>query len=151
MPGFFQTHGFASPNSQTDGPFQHAFDCKGYHYFEYFQKFDQEMGRRFGSMMDAWSEGRPRWFEPEFYPVKERLIAGSESDSVFLVDVGGGVGHDVEGLREAFGTSLPGKLVLQDRPEVIEQAKIGEAAEKMAHDFLTNQPIEGADSLRLVS
>ncbi|KAF2448161.1 O-methyltransferase [Karstenula rhodostoma CBS 690.94] len=151
MPGFFQTHGFTSPGSQTDGPFQHAFNCKGYHYFEYFQKFDQEMGRRFGSMMGAWSKGRPRWFEPDFYPVKEQLIAGAESGGVFLVDVGGGVGHDVEGVREAFGTALPGKLVLQDRPEVVEHAEIGNGAEKMAHDFFTEQPVKGARAYYLHS
>ncbi|KAJ4355704.1 uncharacterized protein N0V89_003724 [Didymosphaeria variabile] len=151
MPSFFQTHGFTSPNSQTDGPFQHAFDCKGYHYFEYFQKFDQEMGRRFGSMMDAWSKGRPRWFEPEFYPVKEQLIEGAESEGVFLVDIGGGVGHDVEGVRQAFGSALPGKLVLQDRPEVIEHAQVGKGAEAMSHDFLTEQPVKGARAYYLHS
>ncbi|KAJ4294031.1 hypothetical protein N0V90_007720 [Kalmusia sp. IMI 367209] len=151
MPSFFQEHGFTSPNSQTDGPFQHAFDCKGYHYFEYFQKFDQEMGRRFGSMMDAWSKGRPRWFEKEFYPVKERLIAGANTGSVFLVDIGGGTGHDVEGVRQAFATELPGALILQDRPEVIEFAQIGDGAEKMAHDFLTEQPVKGARAYYLHS
>lgn len=143
MPSFFQTHGFSLPNSQTDGPFQHAFDCKGYHYFEYFQKFDPEMGRRFGSMMDAWSKGRPRWFDPEFYPVQERLLAGASGGAAFLVDVGGGTGHDVEGVREAFGSRLSGALVLQDRPEVIELAQVGEGVEKMAHDFLTEQPVKG--------
>lgn len=143
MPSFFQTHGFTSPGSQTDGPFQHAFDCKGYHYFEYFQKFDNEMGRRFGSMMGAWSKGRPRWFEPEFYPVKERLIEGADNNGPFLVDVGGGTGHDVEGVRQAFGTAIPGQLVLQDRPEVIEHAQVGDEVKKMAHDFLTEQPVKG--------
>lgn len=143
MPSFFQTHGFSTPDSQTDGPFQHAFDCKGYHYFEYFQKFDQEMGRRFGSMMDAWSKGRPRWFEPEFYPVKERLLDGADGAGAFLVDVGGGTGHDVQGVKDAFGSALPAKLVLQDRPEVIDHAQVGEGIERMAHDFLTEQPVKG--------
>lgn len=93
--------------------------------------------------MDAWSKGRPRWFDPEFYPVQERLLAGASGGAAFLVDVGGGTGHDVEGVREAFGSRLSGALVLQDRPEVIELAQVGEGVEKMAHDFLTEQPVKG--------
>jgi hypothetical protein len=93
--------------------------------------------------------GRQRWFDLDYYPVEERLISGaSRSDNgeeaVLLVDVGGGTGHDVNGLREAFGDRLPGKLVLQDRPEIIEHAVLnGEADVKMAHDFLTEQPVKG--------
>lgn len=99
-PGFFRANGFQAPSSSVDAPFQHAF-VKGVHYFEYFEKFDQEMGRRFASMMDAWSMGRQRWFDADYYPVKERLIEGAQAtnedgeEAVFLVDVGGGTGiHD---------------------------------------------------------
>lgn len=51
-PSFFRGNGFQVPGSSVDAPFQHAFE-KGVHYFEYFGKFDQEMGRRFASMMDV--------------------------------------------------------------------------------------------------
>lgn len=146
-PSYFQQHGFKSPDSGVDGPFQYTFNCKGYHYFEYFQKFDPEMGRRFASMMDVWSKGRPRWFYEDYYPVEERLITGAESDGTFLIDIGGGTGHDIEGLREAFGAQIPGKLVLQERPEVIDIAQVDASIEKMNHDFLTEQPVKG----RLVS
>lgn len=90
-PGFFYEKGFKSPDGGVDGPFQFAMNCKGTSYFEYFAKYNQPMGARFASMMDAWSKGRPRWFQKDFYPVKERLISGAEKDgSAFLVDVGGG-------------------------------------------------------------
>ena len=141
-PSFFRANGFQAPSSSTDAPFQHAFE-KGVHYFEYFDKFDQEMGRRFASMMDVWSMGRQRWFDADYYPVQERLIDGADAKGVFLVDVGGGTGHDVKGLRRSFGEKIPGKLVLQDRPEIIEHAQVDEADEKMAHDFLTEQPVKG--------
>jgi hypothetical protein len=151
VPSYFNSHGFTSPDSGVDGPFQHAFNCKGSHYFEYFANSDPEMGRRFASMMDMWSKGRPRWFDEDYYPVKDRLITGAEQDSHFLVDVGGGSGHDIEGLRQAFEGHLPGKLVLQDRPEVVEIAKLGTGAEGMAHDFLTKQPVDGARAYYLHS
>jgi hypothetical protein len=144
VPAFFQEHGFSSPNSSVDGPFQYAHKCKGLHMFEYFEKSNPEAGRRFASMMDAWSRGRPRWFFEDYYPVKDRLITGAEKDSPFLVDVGGGSGHDIEGLRQAFEGQLPGKLVLQDRPEIVQIAKIGFGAEAMPHDFLTEQSVKGA-------
>ncbi|OAL52741.1 O-methyltransferase [Pyrenochaeta sp. DS3sAY3a] len=151
LPAYFKERGFQSPQSGIDGPFQFAFNCKGTHYFEYFEKFNPEMGRRFASMMDVWSQGRPRWFFEDYYPVKERLIAGAEPDAPFLVDVGGGSGHDIEGLRQAFEGQLPGKLVLQDRPEIIAIAKVGDGAEGMAHDFLTEQPVRGARAYYLHS
>lgn len=143
MPSYFKENGYKSPSSSIDGPFQHAKKCKGSHYFEYFQQSDPEMGRRFASMMDVWSRGRPRWFFEDWYPVNDRLIIGADSISPFLVDVGGGSGHDVEGLRQAF-PKLPGKLVLQDRPEVIQIAKLGPGVEGMAHDFMTEQLVKGA-------
>lgn len=102
------------------------------------------MGGRFASMMDAWSKGRPRWFSDDYYPVKECLIVGAEQKSPFLVDIGGGSGHDIEGLRGAFEGYLPGKLVLQDRSEIADIARVGTGAETMAHDFLTEQPVKGA-------
>lgn len=147
-PAFFRAHGFQAPTSSVDAPFQHAFE-KGVHYFEYFDRFDQEMGRRFASMMDVWSMGRQRWFDTDYYPVEERLIAGAEAEGddgegVFLVDVGGGTGHDIKDLRTAFGDRIPGKLVLQDRPEIIEHATIDSRDVAKPHDFLTEQPIKGA-------
>ena len=151
LPSYFRERSFKSPDSGVDGPFQHAYNCKGSHYFEYFQKGNPEMGRRFASMMESWSRGRPRWFYEDYYPVKERLISGAEQEAVFLVDIGGGSGHDVEGLREAFDGQLPGKLVLQERPEIIEIAKLGAGAEGMAHDFLTEQPVKDARAYYLHS
>lgn len=144
MPSYFQQHGYKSPDSGVDGPFQHALNCKGYDYFSYFNKFNPEMGRRFASMMDVWSKGRPRWFFEDYYPVRERLIKGAENNGgAFLVDVGGGTGHDVEGLRQAFGSEIPGTLVLQDRPEIIEIAQMDASVKKMGHDFFTEQPVKG--------
>ncbi|CAJ2501183.1 Uu.00g040360.m01.CDS01 [Anthostomella pinea] len=151
MPSYFRQNGFKCPDSGVDCQFQHAFDCKGLHLFEYFQQRDPEMGRRFASVMEAWSKGRPRWFDSEYYPVKERLISGADNSAPFLVDVGGGTGHDIEGLKQAFGADIPGKLVLQDRHEIVELAQLDSSIEKMSHDFLTEQPVKGARAYYLHS
>jgi hypothetical protein len=151
IPSYFQEHGLTSPDNGLDAPFQHTYNCKGTHYFEYMSKYNQEMGRRFASMMEAWSRGRPRWFSDEYYPVKERLINGAQPDAPFLVDIGGGSGHDVEGLRQKFEGQLPGKLVLQDRPDIVGIAKVDASIECTAHDFLTEQPVKGARAYYLHS
>ncbi|KAI4703468.1 hypothetical protein J4E89_010044 [Alternaria sp. Ai002NY15] len=151
MKSYFSERDWKCPDSGLDAPFQHTYDCKGSHYFEYMQQRNPEMGRRFANMMGSWSKGRPRWFEEGYYPVKERLIEGAEVGKTFLVDVGGGSGHDVEGLRGAFEGRLPGGLVLQDRPEIVELAKLGLGAKAMPHDFLTEQPVRGARAYYLHS
>ncbi|KAF2845302.1 O-methyltransferase [Plenodomus tracheiphilus IPT5] len=151
IPSYFKQNGYKSPNSGVDGPFQYTFDCKGRHYFEYMGHENPEMGRKFASMMESWSKGRPRWFDEGYYPVRERLIDGAEPETTFLVDVGGGSGHDVEGLRDAFANELPGTLVLQDRPEIVKLAQLGEGVEIMSHDFLTEQSVKGARAYYLHS
>ena len=85
--------------------------------------------------------------DPDFYPFKDNLIkdAKTEHDAVFLVDIGGGKGHD---LQEMCGKhpELPGKLVLQDVKGVIKAAEASGLYEKvvpMEHDFFTKQPITG--------
>ena len=111
--------------------------------------------------------------DPEFYPVQERLIQGArtsaaaadgdgggdgddgDDEPVFLVDVGGGKGHDLQELYRKH-PNIPGKLVLQELEDVVEEAKAGGGLEElgitaMAHDFFTAQPILGMPSVFLTS
>ena len=85
--------------------------------------------------------------DENFFPVEKNLVEGAkfESDSIFLVDVGGGKGHDLQELYRKH-PKIPGKLVLQDVKDVIEEAKTVGLEEKitpMEHDFFTEQPIKG--------
>lgn len=80
-----------------------------------------------------------------FYPVKERLESGTKEakNEVFLVDVGGGIGHDLQELKKKH-PDLSGRLILQDQPNVIDQ--IGQSLdgiELTVHDFFTSQPVKG--------
>ena len=81
-----------------------------------------------------------------FYPVKERLGQATkdvDKNAVFLVDIGGGLGHDLEELKVKH-PDIQGPLVLQDQPEVIAQIdKAKDGIEFTAHDFFTSQPIKG--------
>ncbi|KAK5724658.1 hypothetical protein LTR15_004705 [Elasticomyces elasticus] len=152
-PGFFKENKYQAPKSSVDAPFQYVYDCKGIDLFEYFGQHAPMMGKRFAGMMALWSKDRPKWFDQGYYPVRDRLIEGADSGEPFLVDVGGGSGHDLVQLKEAFGDRIKGDLVLQDRPEIVAIAEKEVHAEikKMGHDFLTEQPVQGARAYYLHS
>jgi len=101
----------------------------------------------FNHFMPAYRAGNAMWFEPDFYSVTHRLVEGfdpSKSD-IFLVDVGGGKGHDLAAFAAAF-PELPGLLILQDQPSVIEEVptSIMHSFIVQPHDFFTPEPIKHA-------
>jgi len=80
-----------------------------------------------------------------FYPVPELVMDLKESDDVLLVDVGGSLGHDLSEFQRKW-PDMPGRLVLQDLPAVVEQAQsmsLHPRVEVMPHDFFTEQPVKG--------
>ena len=96
--------------------------------------------------MSGYRQGKRSWMDEGFYPVMERLghhTINDDKNAVFLVDVGGGLGHDLEELRFKC-PGITGRLVLQDQPEVIGQInKVTAGIELTAHDFFTPQPVKG--------
>ena len=125
-------------------PFKHVY---GMSMFEYFEK-DNEHKTAF----DLWMSGRRsgtkcEWFET--YPVKSQLFAGATSgkdDSVLVVDVAGGKGHDIASLRAHF-PETPGRLILQDLPRTLENAVTPDGVERMPFDLFSDQPVRGWYSL----
>lgn len=104
--------------------------------------------------MSAYRAGKPSWLDPGFYPIADRLATGFDSNisNVLLVDVGGGLGHDLQELATKH-PALPGKLILQDRAEVM--ANVDSSAqgvfEPFPHDFFTVQPVKNARAYYLHS
>ena len=84
--------------------------------------------------------------DKDLYPVKERLgldAPNGDTDAAFLVDIGGGLGHDLEELKVKH-PDIRGRLILQDQPEVIAQiSKAFDGIDRTAHDFFTPQPVKG--------
>ena len=81
------------------------------------------------------------WFE--FFPVENKLRVTGQEDPL-LVDIGGGLGHDLIALKSKF-PELGGKLIVQDLPTVIENVKdLPAGIEAMKSDFFTSQPVKGA-------
>lgn len=106
---------------------------------------DPEILRHFGLFMASQAVGRPNFLD--FYPAKEQIIDGYESDlntsGVIFVDVGGARGEEALELRRRH-PSHPGRLILQERADVLEHVPATDGLEMQVHDFLTPQPVRGA-------
>ena len=66
-----------------------------------------------------------------------------DPEAVLLVDVGGGVGHDVQALKAEY-PYLRGRLIVQDLPQVIDEEgckKMG--IEATAYSFFEQEPVVG--------
>lgn len=84
------------------------------------------------------------------FPFKDELKEVESSDeTVLVVDIGGGSGHVTKQIME-FVKEIPGKVVLQERDELIDS--IGHTIPEvstMKYDFFTPQPIKGIVNLSL--
>jgi trans-aconitate methyltransferase len=88
-------------------------------------------------------EGRPLFFDALDF--QERFAKDSTAETVLFVDVGGSTGPQSRELRKRF-PGLEGRVLLQDRPEVIEQAKdelVAARIEAEVHDIFTPQAVKG--------
>ncbi|KAL1643847.1 hypothetical protein SLS61_009075 [Didymella pomorum] len=91
--------------------------------------------------MEAQFQSLPSWLDVVAFD--SEVAQDARRGDVLFVDVGGGNGSQCAALRERF-PSLQGRIVLQDRPAVLENAAVIEGVEKMAHNFLTEQPLKNA-------
>lgn len=79
----------------------------------------------------------------------EALIKANGTDDATIdpetpvfVDVGGGIGSQCAILKAKL-PNLPGRVILQDLPVVLQHALPTEGVEITAHNFWTEQPVKG--------
>ncbi|KAK8099563.1 o-methyltransferase [Apiospora kogelbergensis] len=140
-----RTRGWKNPTDAKDSPLMHAHKTD-LNYFAlaqsrgYLEDFNNHMG--------GYRQGRLPWMAPGFVPVQEVLIEGadrSSPDAVFMVDVGGCLGHDLLEFHR-YHPAAPGKLVVQDLPQVVGSIAPSEenrALTAMPHNFFDEQPVQG--------
>lgn len=104
--------------------------------------------------MSGYRQGKSSWMDEDFYPVRERLAGNStlDKEAILLVDVGGGLGHDLAEFKRKHPDIDPkvcGRLILQDKPDVIAQIppETAHSLELSAHDFFMEQPARGESAL----
>ncbi|KAI1330330.1 putative O-methyltransferase [Xylariaceae sp. FL0255] len=150
LPEYLEKTNYALPTELSNGPFQAAHNTS-LPFFSWLDRNPPYLGI-FNNYMSAYRAGKPAWVDPGFYPVSD-LGQGFDSSAgeVLLVDVGGGLGHDLRELKQKHPT-LPGKLVLQDREEVISTLADPDGVfEATSHDFFTPQPVKAARAYYLHS
>lgn len=89
--------------------------------------------------MDAQFSSLPTWLD-----VASELVGNvrvSDAEDVVFVDVGGGNGSQLAALKKVF-PDLKGRMILQDRPDVLSRAVQVDGMEKMPYDFETEQPVK---------
>jgi len=145
MPRYLERTGWKHVDG-LPGPFQDCYNTPDT-LFEYLIKHP-DMMENFNVFMAGVLKARPDWFD--VFPVQEILLDGAKKvddpESVLLIDIGGGKGHDIAAFHNAF-PDAPGKLVLQDLPPVIDSIEPGSlnaTIVKKKHDFFQPQPIKGA-------
>jgi hypothetical protein len=145
LPTYLRATGFRLPTSPTSGPFQaaHGTDLP----FAEWLDGNPEAAAASESYMAVYRASKPSWADDGFYPIADRLVRGFDPghSEVFLVDVGGGSGDDLRELYSKTATALPGKLVLQDREEVVAKVKKTKEFEAQAvRDLFAPQTVKGA-------
>ncbi|KAK7947010.1 O-methyltransferase- family 2 [Apiospora aurea] len=157
-PAFLSLHEYErsrdwkNPTDAKDSPLMHAHKTD-LNYFGlaasrgYLEDFNNHMG--------GYRQGRLPWMAPVFVPVQEVLVKGADPspEAVFMVDVGGGLGHDLLEFHR-YHPTVPGKLIVQDLPQVVGSIVPSEESKAltiMAHNFFDEQPIKGARAYYLHS
>ena len=141
IPAYLKEIKYQNPGNIADGPFQYAHHTKD-PFFVWIGKRPEHF-EHFNNYMSGYRQGKRSWMDEGFYPMEERLGRDAEKYGTFLVDIGGGLGHDLEELKLKH-RGVRGRLVLQDKPEVISQISKGsDSIDFTAHDFFTPQPVKG--------
>ena len=136
LPKFLADTGYKNLTDPTDTPFQRAFKTDKTP-FQWVQDYPLKM-KHFGQWMAAQRQDMPTWLSA--YPL-EAECKGS-SIEVLFVDVGGGIGHQCAAFKKAF-PHIPGRLILQDLPQVLQHAMSTEGVEIMTQDLFLPQAIKG--------
>lgn len=98
--------------------------------------------------MDAQLSSLPIWMDAVDFA--DEYGKDLKADDVAFVDVGGSIGHQCAAFKARLPL-LPGRVVLQDRPEVLVDALAVPGMETQSYDYLTPQPVRGELNLPLQS
>ena len=144
MPQFLESIDYRNPTDYNNGAFQYGHRTK-LGFFDY-MKDDPERIKVFNSGMQSLATIGDARKSAGPFPFDKKLKGEDLSATdVLIVDVGGGRGQALKAIIETFPT-LKGRMILQDMPDVIEDAKADDLPsfiEPMAASFFERQPVKG--------
>ncbi|KAL3459997.1 S-adenosyl-L-methionine-dependent methyltransferase [Aspergillus heterothallicus] len=142
---FLRQNGWKEPRSISNNPYTYAHATNGNSMFQNLSTKPKRMeafnnGMTLQAMTSIWMI--------DLFPFREVLGSlHTDSRTVLAVDIGGGKGKAISRIRSLAGEPS-GRFILQDQNHVI--ASLDKASpylqgiEPMAHDFFTEQPVQGA-------
>ena len=143
---YLRSNNYTTPRDPKAGPYQLANDCVGLSAFEHWMR-DPIEAVRFNTFMHGVRGSRPTWVK--WFPITTLLDSEKAvlaKDSVLLVDVAGGHGHQLHEFTKKY-PELIGRVILQDLLPVLEEVSdldLDPRIEKQAIDFFASQPAPGA-------
>jgi demethylsterigmatocystin 6-O-methyltransferase len=140
FPRFLRENGYKNPTDPSNCPW-HLGHQTTESPFAWLQSHPQAMDY-FLPWMATNREGLSIFLDA--YPYRDHL-QNTNSEVPLFVDIGGAMGHQTTEAKKRIA-DIPGRVVLQDLPPVIEQVKDNLIAgvEAMPYDFFTPQPVSGA-------
>lgn len=93
----------------------------------------------FHHFMEEQMANLPHWLDAVDFP--KEFGAGLGSNDVAFVDVGGSIGQQCEALKKRY-PDLQGRVILQDKPDVVENALPVPGMESMDYNYLEEQPVK---------
>ncbi|CAG8180229.1 unnamed protein product [Penicillium salamii] len=138
LPTFLAKNQYMNPTDSLKVPFQDAFGFSG-DMFAFWKAFP-----KFGDLFDT-HMGFQRDSSTDFLSVFKVMQEGKNilDDDVAFVDLGGGVGHQSARLK-AICPDLPGRVILQDLPHVLDRALSTPGVEKLPCNLLELPPTKDA-------
>ena len=146
MPGdlnlfsFLKDTNYQDPSDPTHTNWHHY--LKGEKsFFDWLGQFPN-VAQDFSEVMKIYSSSKVPWVN--VYPT-DRLVKQQKPGHAVVVDVGGGLGHDLELFRAKYPNLPANSLVLQDLNHQIIHAKdiVKAPVQAVEHDFFTPQPVKG--------
>ena len=139
-----RNYGFRAPADARDGAFQRARGIVGRTTFQHWERDDPTSLQQLSLWMSSQQKHRLNWVS--WFPTDPLFDETTDNGTVFMVDVGGGLGHDLN----AFASRNPDRemhLVNEDLPDIIRQAEKqakDPRIELVEQDFFQPQSIKGA-------
>jgi hypothetical protein len=123
LPSYLNATGYKNPDNYDHPPFEYIMHPdQGYGNFWHWMTAHPATHKAFNDFMGALHpQGRPPWM---FGALMKRILDDFDPSRPLVVDVGGGNGTDQARVLHALPDQYhSGKIIVQDLPEVVEEAK----------------------------
>jgi hypothetical protein len=142
LPNYLQKTNYENPTDVMHSVLQDAYNLEGEDGFDWLRKNPKTL-EIFQNFMSIRRQGaQDTWLS--VYPVEEETKSWSPEKAVY-VNIGGNIGMQNAEFKAKY-PNVPGRVILQDRPENIEKALQTPGVENMVYDFFTPQPVKGMQS-----